>query len=141
MLLIYPSYIYSRWTLPLVIKHWKGMIFKRLVTANHTHTWWHHITPLSNVCSQNNYMPKLAHLASPQQFKYRLDPGGFDGSSYFPAVEFVLFVLLCCANLCYDVKLQNVGSLWEGPKGQYTTKRFKENNKNIVGKDLLLMQQ
>ena len=60
-------------------------IFKWLVTANHTHTLWHNIAPISDVCSQNNDMPKLAHLASHQQSKYRLNPGGFDGSSYFPA--------------------------------------------------------
>ena len=39
----------SRWTSPLLmsLKPRNMQIFNRLVTANHTHTWWHNITPLS----------------------------------------------------------------------------------------------
>ena len=48
------SECHSEWTLPPVpsLKHSKGQMLKRLVTANPAHTLWHNISPLNHICKR-----------------------------------------------------------------------------------------
>ena len=59
-ILIHPAYIQLDTPTCDVTKTQRRLIFKRLVMANHTHTWWNNITPLKAVAMKNNALSDIA---------------------------------------------------------------------------------
>ena len=57
------------------LKHRKRQIFKGLVMGNHTHSWWHNITPLTIDATIEAFSVKIKELvARPTSQRHPLGP-------------------------------------------------------------------